>query len=136
MKNFALPVFLLAFLMLGACKNDKTASNGTATIDLEQTKELMQGRWRSTSDPKEVVVIVGDSFTTIYDGSPSGENTLEFYEKCPEGCAGGVKDISCFMVKAQLDAVCYAIVSVSATTLQYSLLGGPGNTLTYTKIED
>jgi len=120
---------ILSTFLLSACGSD---SNGDAeTAELDET--VLEGRWRSVDDSKSVIVVSGDSFISIYDGSVVSEDTVEYFEACPAVCAENL-DMACFMVKGEFDATCYAVVSVTESELRYSLLGGTGNTLTYRKI--
>ncbi len=117
-----------------ACKKNTTnekASAAAPAIDVSK----MQGQWQSNDDPKNVIVVAGDKLTSIYDGQIVSEKTIEVHNACPEPCAGGVKNMPCFMLKGQFDATCYSLVSLDANGLQYSMLGGRGNTLSYKKVQ-
>ncbi len=123
-------VLLLGLGLLTGCASETTDASST-TADANET--VLEGRWRSADDSKSVIVVSGESFISIYDGSVVSEETVEYFATCPDVCMEGL-DMACFMVKGEFDATCYAIVSVTENELQYSMLGGPGNTLTYRKI--
>jgi len=126
-------LFLILLLGIGLLTSCGSGAETEDTPDAEANETVLEGRWRSADDSKSVIVVSGESFISIYDGSVVSEDTVEYFEKCPNECMEGL-DMACFMVKGEFDATCYAIVSVTENELQYSMLGGPGNTLTYRKI--
>jgi len=123
-------LFLLSTMACGT-NSESDPESEAASPELEETP--LEGRWRSEDDEKSVIVISGNSFISIYDGSVISEDEVEYFETCPEDCAKDYQE-ACFMVRAQFDASCYAIVNLTATELTYSMLGGTGNTLSYSKI--
>ena len=123
-------ILLLGAGLLTSCGSGAATED---TADAEVNETVLEGRWRSADDSKSVIVVSGESFISIYDGSVVSEETVEYFAKCPDECMESL-DMACFMVKGEFDATCYAIVSVTENELQYSMLGGPGNTLTYRKI--
>ncbi len=91
----------------------------------------IQGRWQSASDPLSELMITGGDYIEIYNGKEISKLVYAFHNKCPEDCNPGA-EISCLKVIGQ-DWICYALVKADGKTLELSMIGGTGNTLTYRK---
>lgn len=89
----------------------------------------IQGRWQSTSDPLSELMITEGDYIEIYNGREISKLVYAYHKKCPEDCNPGA-EISCLKVIGQ-DYICYALVKTEAKSLELSMIGGTGNTLTY-----
>lgn len=95
-----------------------------------ETSSNLMGEWVSVDDPRSVLKIDGGQYVEIYDEEEMGRFDYDFFPECPTQC-GSIEDMSCLLVKGEMDATCYAIVKATEETLEMSLVGGRGNTLTY-----
>lgn len=150
---------LLAVFLLFGCAADTTeniAEGGQATQPMDAETEALPesyeapaaapaapalaeqvaGRWQSAADQKEIVEFTEDSYVSYYDGEKLIEEKLEWHEQCPGFCQPeGVSVDQCFTISGEFDITCYYVVSVTATQLQMSMLGGRGNTLIYNRVQ-
>ena len=150
MKN--LPVMTLlcmyAFLWI-ACSSEnggtaktqekEITSRSTPTIDripLNEKLKMMQGTWK-LKNSDQVLTISKRQFILSAGDSTLQSATVEAYENCPGFCSlgGDVSGISCFVVKGEYDATCYAIMNLSDDMLKCSLMGGEGIILEYERAD-
>ena len=101
-----------------------------SAADAKKVK-LLQGTWQSLDDPKSVIKIVDGKYIDVYDGKEVSSAICLYYAKCPEDC-GPAGAGACLKITAQ-DDMCYSLVSLTATNLELSLIGGRGNTNRYKK---
>lgn len=99
-----------------------------SAADAKKVK-MLQGSWQSLDDPKSVVKIVDGKYIEVYDGEEMSSAICLYYAKCPEDC-GPAGAGACLKITAQ-DDMCYALVSLTATNLELSQIGGTGNTNRY-----
>ena len=98
--------------------------------DARIAKNLL-GTWVSTEDEKSVVVIENGMYTDVYDGEEMDRMPYQYFPKCPAFC-DPIGETPCFSVMGQ-DDVCYAVVKADGKTLEISMIGGRGNTLSFVK---
>jgi hypothetical protein len=96
-----------------------------------KTAQNLLGTWVSTEDEKSVLKIENGMYIEVYDGEEMGRTPFQFFPKCPPFCnpEGG---FACLAVMGQ-DDVCYAVVKADGMNLEFSMVGGTGNTLVYKK---
>ena len=99
-----------------------------SAADAKKVK-MLQGTWQSLDDPKSVVKIMDGKYIDVYDGKELSSAICLYYAKCPEDC-GPAGAGACLKITAQDDA-CYSLVSLTATNLELSQIGGTGNTNRY-----
>jgi hypothetical protein len=89
----------------------------------------LEGHWVSTSDAKSEVVIGEGKYVEIYEGKEVSSFPYRYFNTCPDDCspAGATP---CLQMMGQ-DILCYAVVKVSAKSLELSMIGGTGNTLAF-----
>lgn len=144
MKYLPVPAFILMSVLfwagcedtIHADKNPSASSDRSLPtinrVPLSENLKMMQGTWKLEGSNQQLqinrrkyVLTNGDS--TLLDA------TVEAYANCPGFCSlgGDVSGISCFVVKGEYDATCYAIMKLSDTSLICSLIGGKGEVLTF-----
>lgn len=142
---------LLFLLILGICScNNRPAANDAndleEALDVPPTAQatvkpalltLLEGRWQSTEDDKNIIEIKGSNFINYYNGNEVSKEELRVFEQCQGACATGqdLGDTACFMTKTAQDSSCYVLVSLDENTLKYALLGGTGNTLEFSRVK-
>lgn len=123
-------------------KAEQTASLMTETPKTDSSKgdiiASMQGKWQSLDDSKNVIDIKGNNFITIYEGKEVSKEDLDTSAESFKTCAASSNtDLSgqkVFIAKGQFDATCYVLLKVDEKSLEYSIIGGTGNTLKFKKI--
>jgi hypothetical protein len=94
----------------------------------------MQGMWVSNDDAASTFEVVGTQMVDIYAGEVQSSALLTFAAQCPEGPEGvGPVMIAQVMGDDPAAMGCYYIASLAEGALEMSLMGGAGNTLTYTR---
>jgi hypothetical protein len=94
----------------------------------------MQGMWVSDDDAQSAFEIIGSQMVDIYAGEVQASSLVTFVAECPAGPAGeGPVMIAQVMGDDPADMSCFAIISLSDGAVEMSLLGGAGNTLSYTR---
>jgi len=140
---------ILTLLTLIACNNRPAAhdagdldtgnvpADANATLAPELFNDL-RGRWQSVEDPKNIIVIQDSRFINYYDGAEVSNEELQVFQQCEGPCAAGqdLGDMACFMTKGETDTICYALVSLDEQNLEYSMIGGAGNTLQFKRVEE
>jgi hypothetical protein len=94
----------------------------------------MQGLWVSDDDAQSGFEIIGSQMVDSYAGEVQASSLLTFAAQCPEG----PEDVGPVMIAQVMGddpsiMACYYIVSLEGAALQMSLMGGAGNTLSYTR---
>ena len=94
----------------------------------------IQGLWVSDDDAQSGFEIVGTQMVDSYAGEVQASSLLTFAAQCPEG----PEDVGPVMIAQVMGddpsiMACYYIVSLEGAALQMSLMGGAGNTLSYTR---
>lgn len=92
----------------------------------------LQGRWVSTDDAQSEVSFEDGIFTMRYEGNVQERFPYQFYRTAPADMCGTAIDMPCFAVLGQ-DVVCYTILKVDEKSLELSMIGGTGKTLTFVK---
>ncbi len=145
-KLFFIPLLSIAFLVGCSPKTEKTeqktAENAEAAPKTDTSKgdivASLQGKWQSLDDSKNIIEIKGNDFITIYDGKEVSKESLEVSAETDKDCAAAssvdLKGQKIFMTKGQFDASCFSLIRVDAQSLEYSMVGGTGNTLKFKKI--
>ena len=93
----------------------------------------VQGTWRSTEDPLSTVEFSYGTFRERYDGEVLSERAVAFSPACPGLPADG--DEFAFTLAADDPSRCYVVLEADGTRLSYGLVGGRGNTLSFTRVE-
>ncbi len=149
MKQSQITMFLLAILVvIGALvfiikgkkdtlvdtvnQSEIIESNPSAKMTQESLtakKNAVQGIWQSTMDTKSQLQITGDQKIDIYDGKTISTDS---YVLNPEAGDAG------FVIEATTkdkEVMTYTVIELTETTLQLSLNGGNGQTLSFTKVK-
>ncbi|MCB0635139.1 MAG: hypothetical protein KDC54_00900 [Lewinella sp.] len=95
------------------------------------------GRWQSIVDPEEVLHFLPGRYISYYGGEKIVEEVMHYHANCPAECTTsheGAMEFPCFTIDSEYGSSCFALVKVSENTLELSLLGGPGNTLSYQRL--
>ncbi|WP_422346121.1 hypothetical protein [Parasphingorhabdus sp.] len=141
MKASFLSGLTFASLLLASCaagedtaddaKNDKSFVIDPAAAETGPLAE-MQGKWASTQDPKNTILIEGSSFQSIYDGDPQYDVPIIFVDSCKTQ----VPDFAgkAFILVGKEKQACYLLYSVSEEKLSY-IDGTRGRTSRFTRIE-
>ncbi|MFY7943857.1 MAG: hypothetical protein ACOVNZ_04710 [Crocinitomicaceae bacterium] len=100
------------------------------------TKQLLQGKWQSTEDKKNIVWFVGDIRKESGDGKTWDSEAYTLSNQCEnESDLGNKLESTTGNFISCMDSdMCWEILSVNATTLTL-IYTGRGNTLTYKKIK-
>ena len=137
----ALILSLIAFSL--ACQNNtQNTANTSATSDTSQIDEsrapatqpsdLLDGKWRSNDDDQYLIHFTGNYMVSYYGKEVTSKEQWEYQAECSDSCND--LDGSCLLAKGEMDASCYYIIKLSKQDLQMSMVGGRGNTLSFTKI--
>jgi hypothetical protein len=104
---------------------------------LNEKMEIIQGKWKVVANPKETFLVENQNYTIFNAEEVSFQGSLEIYENCPEFCSLGsdVSAISCMVVKSEIDATCYAIISFTPDHIKCTLMGGTGEIIEYQRVE-
>ena len=142
--------FVLVSVLFLQCAETKTdsqkedAQNTSTTTKvanlnsfLNEKMEIIQGKWQVAGNPGQTFLVENHDYTLYNSGELSYRGSLEIYENCPEFCSLGsdVSAISCMVVKGEIDATCYAIISFNAENIKCTLMGGSGEILEYQRVE-
>ncbi|MBI5915788.1 MAG: hypothetical protein HY842_10450 [Bacteroidetes bacterium] len=95
----------------------------------DEVPENIVGDWQSTEDAKSEVKIEGGQYIDIYDGKEVSNVAFSYHKVCPEDCGPAGKE-PCIRTIGQ-DFVCYTVIFADGKTLQLSMIGGRGNTLSF-----
>jgi hypothetical protein len=95
----------------------------------DEVPSTIEGNWQSTEDAKSEVKIEGGQYIDIYDGKEVANSAFSYHKVCPEDCGPAGKE-PCIRTIGQ-DAMCYTVIFADGKTLQLSLIGGRGNTLSF-----
>ena len=145
-KLFFIPLLSVAFLVSCGTKTEKTeqktAESSAAAPKTDTSKgdivASLQGKWQSLDDSKNIIEIKGNDFITIYDGKEVSKESLEASAETNKTCAAAssvdLAGQNIFMTKGQFDASCFSLIHVDEKGLEYSMVGGTGNTLKFKKI--
>jgi hypothetical protein len=106
-----------------AAASPTTAENDAKNVDFaKKTSAAIQGKWRSTIDPKSEIRIEGDEWTDVYSGKKLATGQLSYSADCKTTfCKGGEKD--CFMVIMGSESYCYWIDGLTADVFNYTMIG-------------
>ena len=137
-------LLLGAGLLFTACGNSESKQPDPVEVaktkadpsDAKELKERLNGRWRAVDDEKSIILFAGSKMTEIYNGQMMSEHSIELFPSCPDACSTG-RDLSgtpCFSARGQFNVACYAIVKLEENQLEYSMIGGSGKTLAFTRI--
>lgn len=131
MKYLISTILFLVFAAF-ACTNSSTPENSNAN-----TAQLIQGEWQSLDDSKSLMEIKGNQLSQVYDGKLLEARSFEYAAKCEGNACGAASDnkLGCYSSSGTHDIECYAIVALTDTSLEVSLVGATGNTLTYKKLQ-
>lgn len=132
-------------LSCGTKKEETTQKTTESTAEAPKTDTSkgdiiasLQGKWQSLDDSKNVIEIKGNDFITIYEGKEVSKESLEASAETNKTCAAAssvdLAGQSIFMTKGQFDASCFSLIHVDAKSLEYSMVGGTGNSLKFKKI--
>jgi hypothetical protein len=97
----------------------------------DEPPSVIQGHWVSTDDAKSELKIEDGKYIEIYGGEEVLNLAYSYHKICPADCSP-VAETPCIRTIAQ-DGVCYVLVRADSKTLQLSMIGGRGNTLSYKK---
>lgn len=124
---FALCLFVVAC----TCKNTNPTDGAAAP-------SLPEGQLVSMDDPASSIEFRDGKFIESYDGKLLGTYAYVFDPACancsaafPEGADAGAQGHGCFSYTDAGESFCFIIVDKSADAIEYSMLGGRGNTLRY-----
>jgi len=100
------------------------------------TKQLLQGKWQSTEDKKNIVWFVGDIRKETGDGKTWDSEAYTLSNQCENESDLGnkVESTPGNFISCMDSDMCWEVLSVNATTLTL-IYTGRGNTLTYKKIK-
>ena len=118
---------LLLALLLGA---GTTAVAGPPGLP-PNAKELLRGTWKSTDDADSQLIITEKQYIERYKGQPDAASPLRVQ---PQPCGEKPSRKPSGTLYLDTSDFCYYVVSVSATRLELSEVGGRGNTLTYKRV--
>lgn len=133
------------FVACQSSDSDPKSFISKADNELDQMKafaelsEKMQGTWRSDDDSKSELKIEADHVTSFYDGKETTRERFSWQINCNRACGQEGQDFSnlqCFSLEGSEGSTCYALLKVSNKNIQYSLLGGAGKTLSYSKVSE
>ena len=120
-------VISLAWVFLTTAAAAQTAKPKPLT--LAAAKTLLPGTWQATDDPRSLLVITPTQYIERYKGEPDALHALKVQNRpCGETLGGGKPSGDLFL---DTDDVCYFLITVNATRLELSPVGGRGNTLAY-----
>ena len=102
-------------------------------VDGYAAKTLLQGTWQSIDDPDSRLVITATTYTERYKGQPDATSPLAVQTRPCGKTLGGGKPTGDLYLNAGEDA-CYFLISLTATRLALSPVGGRGNTLVYMRV--
>ena len=118
-----------------ATKTEPLAAAADTTAPPSNVAALLQGKWQSVEDPKDVMYISDKDIVNIYDGKRLDPRAFAYIADCSgNACQGGAGKAGCFTSAGKMDIDCYSIVSISATDMQVSMAGSTGKTLNYKKV--
>lgn len=148
MRNF----YLLAFVAMSvmACNNqasptkegETTTSTSPTSAETKKPAGLPSGKFQSTEDPLAVIEFKDGRFIETNDGEvlvdfpydydPTCENCKSQFQ---EGTSAGEKHKGCFKYVDTDETYAYIIYTLSNDIIEYSMIGGRGNTLSYKRIK-
>ncbi|MEM7300854.1 MAG: DUF1036 domain-containing protein [Pseudomonadota bacterium] len=99
----------------------------------QSVRQMMQGKWRSTSDSSNVFEIAGSEQTEIYGGEVLGANYLRWRDQC-DGSNGAGPVILATNPEDRQEPICHFIVSVTANKLVLSYIGGTGQDKEFVRV--
>jgi len=121
-------VLLIAYFNCNAQdKKDKTKIESGQSI-----YELLQGKWKSTDDPKAVIEFKNQYFIDYYGNEKFGENKFWLDKACPDQEGSGNPGVNERHLIS--DEMCWYIYYIDKNKLELTYLAR-GNTLTYKKIK-
>lgn len=116
----------------GTYKRDSYADPFLSAADAKKAAQL-QGTWQSLDDPKAVIKIVDGKYLDVYDGEEVSSALNIYYPQCPKDC--NPLGVGACIKNIGQDEVCFAVVSVNASNLELSQIGGTGNTNRYKRVK-
>ncbi len=129
-------------LVLAGCNTAPPASDAAGGVPQPQAgaepaapgteAAKLDGDWQSLDDPKNVVKIKGDTFTSVYDGKAVDTQKIRYVRDC-EGKAQAKTSEFFLLVSAESEQ-CYRLLAVTADRLSYSYEES-GNTLSYKRVK-
>lgn len=139
--------FFTLLLIISACqKKEAKELKADGAVDMpantmspsDAMYKKLEGKWQSADDNKNVIEFAGTKLLNYYDGKQVGAEDMKVHQPCEGPCASqgyNVGSAACFLAMSKDAINCYVVVKVNADSLQYALLGGKGNTLTFTKVK-
>ncbi|RTQ48468.1 hypothetical protein EJV47_15970 [Hymenobacter gummosus] len=100
-------------------------------------RALLRGTWQATDDKNALLTITDQQYIERYAGQPDEARSLQVLNRpcdAPPAAKPGNELYLQTRGSAADDVMCYYVVSVTATRLQLSPVGGRGNTLTYKRV--
>lgn len=98
-----------------------------------QQSLFLDGKWQSTDDRAHQIELSDGRYISYYNGKAIDTLTYEYYADCPEQCAS--LEGSCLLLKSTFDATCYYISVLEKERFHINLIGGPGNSVEYHRVE-
>lgn len=136
--------FTLLLVIISACQNKEAKTDGAVDVPANTMSpsdaiyKKMEGKWQSADDPKNVIEFAGAKLLHFYDGEQVASDDFKVHQPCEGPCAAqgyNLGNAACFIAMNQAVINCYVVVKVSADSLQYALLDGKGNTLSFAKVK-
>ena len=137
-----LSVILIMLAYIGCAKKESQSetknpqvenrSNSTAQNTLQGNIAKLQGKWKSNDDSAFTIKIKDNKFISMYNNKISGTEIIKFVNNAEERVED--PDGEYFILKSELDELCYYLINVNQKELEYSYVSR-GNTLSFTKIE-
>lgn len=136
MPRILTPFWLSAFCLLFAfgCENELSTdkkkdptSSIPKNVYLTETLEKMQGIWIFSENENRTIRIKKNVFREKRPGDPEEVMEIEAYENCPSYCSDqnqNVSMMSCFILKINNTAECYALYKVTEEEMQFTSMAG------------
>lgn len=100
----------------------------------KSTFQLLQGKWQSTEDEKDVIELKGHRYIDYYDGLPLDTTSFILVQACSSRLsAGRTGDNERYLVQPSED-MCWEVVGVDEESLELSYTAR-GNSLNYRKLK-
>lgn len=124
---------LCLFSTLG-CENEPSTDKKKDPITsipknvyLTETLEKMQGIWIFEDNKNRTIRVEKNVFREKRPGDPEEVMEIEAYENCPSYCSDqnqNVSMMSCFILKINNTAQCFALYKVTEEELQFTAMAG------------
>ena len=103
----------------------------TKTLTLAAAKKLLVGTWQATDDPNVRLLISQSRYVEKYKAETTTDRSLMVHN---QPCGEVPAAMPASSIYLNTGETCYYLVSVSATRLETSPVGGRGNTLSYRRV--